>query len=120
MKTFRIILLSLATLAAALYILFIIEILTDHINMGLSTGEILTQSEYYLFLLFAVAYALVWRNMLTSGISLVVWHIIQWCLVLFVWDDGEVTLILGFPIALIGILLIIYSSLKNRRMKSVN
>jgi hypothetical protein len=45
---------------------------------------------------------------------LIAWYGLQWALVLWVWEDGGMTLILGFPIAIFGVLALIYGIGKKR------
>ena len=70
-------------------------------------------SVYLLFIVFLIAYAILWKNELISGILLIVWYGLQWVLVFWVWTDGALTLVFGLPIGVIGLLLLIYGILKN-------
>lgn len=65
-------------------------------------------SVYLLFVVFLAGYYFLWRNLLWAGLIWIVWHAIQWCLVMWVWPDGAMTLIIGFPIFLLGIVLLIF------------
>jgi len=65
-------------------------------------------SVYLLFSVFLIGYVLLWKNELISGILLIVWYGLQWVLVFWVWIDGELTLIFGLPIGIIGVLLLLY------------
>ncbi len=80
-----------------------------------------------LFALFLEGYYYLWENILVAGIIFIVWHIIQWGLVFTVWSDGDMTLILGFPIFLLGLAAFIYVILEKKeiadyqnRMKVIN
>jgi hypothetical protein len=75
-------------------------------------------SIYLLFLVFALGFFFLWKNELISGIILVIWHGIQWLLVFFVWPDGGMTLILGLPIGIYGILLLAYGIRKEKASKN--
>lgn len=104
MKTFRIILRILGSLALAGYILFLA-------GEGLPTIRNVTFADISVYLLFAFflgGFVLSWKNELLAGILFVLWHGLQWTLVFWVWIDAALTLIFGLPIAIIGILFIIY------------
>jgi hypothetical protein len=71
-------------------------------------------SVYLLFLVFLVGILAFWKNEFVSGLILIAWYGLQWALVLWVWEDGGMTLILGFPIAIFGVLALIYGIGKKR------
>jgi len=102
-KTLQLIIRILATLAVIGYILFLID---EGINIGELNAENITVALLALF--FLVNYIILWKNEFLAGILLIVWFAVQWVLVLWVWSDGEMTLIFGFPIFIIGILALIY------------
>ena len=108
MKTFRIVLLVLATLALLFYMLFVFDLFGHWIENEESFRQIIAKTELYLALYFAIGYYFLWKNALASGILWISWHIFQWGLVLWVWEDGAMTLIFGFPIAILGILSLVY------------
>jgi hypothetical protein len=85
-----------------MYILF----LTEEDVPVFKAGSFVDISVYLLFLIFVLGFVLLWRYELISGIIFVVWYGLQWALVFYVWDDGELTLILGFPIGLLGIFIL--------------
>ena len=118
MRTFRIVLLVLGAVALAGYVLFVFDLLNHWIRDGESFGQILAHTEIYLFLFFVAGFVLLKKNELIAGIIWIVWHVLQWALVLWVWDDGEVTLLMGFPVFIIGILLVVYSIRMKSRMSS--
>ncbi len=74
-------------------------------------------SVYLLFIVFLIGFSLLWKNEFIAGIILIVWHLLQWCLVLWLWEDGGMTLVFGFPIALLGFLILNYS-IKQREDKA--
>ena len=74
-------------------------------------------SVYLLFALFLVAYYFLWKDELIAGLMIIIWYALEWILVFWVWTDGGLTLILGFPIALLGLILLI-SSLRKRNKPS--
>jgi len=65
-------------------------------------------SVYLLFLIFLAGFLTLWKYELISGILLVAWYGCEWCLGLWVWDDPDMALVMGFPIFIIGILALIY------------
>ncbi|UCH13198.1 MAG: hypothetical protein JSV22_08780 [Bacteroidales bacterium] len=101
---YRIILLVLGTIAAAIYILFFIR-------EGASIFTEISFADITVVLLFAVfvaGYYFLWKNEIISGILLIAWHVIQWFLVLWIWPDGEMTILFGVPLGLFGIFVLIY------------
>jgi len=106
----------LGTLAAILYIIFLVF-------EGVPIFKSATFADitvYLLFLVFVLGYIVLWKNELISGVILIVWHIIQWILVFFVWPDGGMTLILGLPIGILGILALIYGFRKKKTSKNTS
>jgi len=96
---FRKILRILGTIAVPFYLLFLIF---EGIPPFKSTS-FADISVYLLFLIFLTGYYFLWKNELLAGILLIAWYGLQWILVFTVWVDGGVTLIIGLPIALLGI-----------------
>ena len=70
---------------------------------------------YALFLFFVLGYYYLWKNEKLSGILLIVWYGLLWILVFCVWENAALTIIMGIPIPILGILLLIYSYLKKLR-----
>ena len=103
-NAYRNVLRTLGTIAALGYILFLIGEGVP-IFKELNFADI---SVYLLFAVFVLAYIFLWKNELISGILLVAWYGLEWCLVLWVWVDGDMVVVLGFPIFIIGILVLIY------------
>ena len=99
-NTFRNILRILGTISVILYILFLIG---EGIPLFRPTS-FADISVYLLFLVFLLGYYFLWKNELMSGIILIAMYGLQWLLVFTVWVDGGLTLIIGFPILIIGIL----------------
>ena len=104
MKVFRLVLRILGSLALIGYVLFLFG---EKIPL-FKDASFADVTVYLLFTFFLAGYFLLWNYELISGILLIAWFGLQWCLVLWVWDDGALTLIFGFPIAIIGILFLIY------------
>ena len=109
---FRTILRIFGTIAAFLYILFLIgegiPLFNDPHFEGVSV--------YLLFLIFVLGFYYLWKNEVISGIILITWHVLQWLLVFLVWVDGGLTLILGIPIGFFGIAVLIFGLLKRKSM----
>ena len=103
-NAYRNVLRTLCTIAVLGYILFLIGEGVP-IFKELNFADI---SVYLLFAVFVLAYIFLWKNELISGILLVAWYGLEWCLVLWVWVDGDMVIVLGFPIFIIGILVLIY------------
>jgi hypothetical protein len=111
---FRNILRGLGTMAFVLYVLFLID---EDVPL-LEASSFADISVYLLFLIFVSGYYFLWKNELLSGIILMIWHGLQWLLVFWVWEHGEMTLILGLPIGIFGILELIYGiwNLKSKQI----
>jgi len=105
---FRNILRILGTIALLFYLLFLIFEGIPPFR-ATSFADI---SVYLLFLIFLSGYYFLWKNELLSGILLIGWYGLQWLLVFTVWVDGGITLIIGLPIALIGIVELIFARKK--------
>ena len=103
-KVYRNVLRILGSIAVICYILFLI----GEKNPLFEEASFVDISVYLLFAVFLLGYILIWKNELISGILLIAWHGLQWCLVIWIWEDSGMTLILGFPIAVVGILVLIY------------
>ncbi|MCY1720041.1 hypothetical protein OU798_06790 [Prolixibacteraceae bacterium Z1-6] len=58
------------------------------------------------FLLFTIGAFWCWYNERIGGYILLGWHLIIWCFAIFLWPDGEMTLVFAFPILIISALLI--------------
>ena len=112
-KTSFILLELLLTISLIVYILIFIgeTFLTEESVPLLDTVGIII-----LFILFLVGYYFSWKNQRISGIIIVGWYVIELIFGFFVWDDAGMVILLGFPVFILGILLIIYS-LKHKKKK---
>jgi len=110
-QKFRNALRILSIIAFILYILFLIG---ERVPLNLK-GSFADISVYLLFLVFVLGFVILWKNEIAAGLILIIWYGIQWCLVLWVWPDGGMTVILGFPIAILGVLILIYG-ISNKRL----
>jgi len=111
----RNILRMLGSITAILYILFLIDEGVPLFTEKVTFAEI---SVYLLFLVFILGYYFLWKNELISGLILIAWHGLQWFLVYWVWVDGSMTLILGIPLGLFGIIILMYGMSKNISSKT--
>jgi len=105
---FQIIIRILTSIALIVYIIFLIGNGTP-LFKGDSFQDF---SVYLLFLVFLAGFLTVWRYELISGILLVAWYGFEWCLALWVWEDPDMVLAMGFPIFITGILSVIYGAKK--------
>ncbi len=105
---FRRILRILGVFAMVGYILFLIM----EKSPLLHDSTFADTSVYLLFLVFLLSSILLWKYELTAGILLIVWYGLQWILVFQVWADGALTLVMGLPIACIGILAVVYGIIR--------
>lgn len=87
------------------YVLFLID---EKVSL-ISEPTFANISVYVLFVIFFIGFMLLWKNEVLAGIIWIVWHLLQWCLVSWVWEDADMTLIFGVPIALLGLLILFYS-----------
>lgn len=101
----------LGTIALVFYLFFLIGEGIPLTNQ-MSFAE---TSVYLLFALFVVGYYFLWKNELISGLVIITWYALEWILVFWVWIDGALTLILGLPIALLGLILLIYGIRKRTK-----
>ncbi len=115
MKAFQQGLRILGTLAAIGYIVFLAGLIQSFVTEGISLANILLKTEVWLFLIFVIGFYWLWKSEFYAGLIFIIWHIFQWMLVLWVWEDGAMTLVMGFPIALTGILLVIFGILNRSR-----
>jgi len=112
-EAFQIIIRILTVLA---FIIYIISLIGEKAPLfgGASFQDI---SVYLLFIVFLAGFLTIWRYELISGILLVVWYGFEWCLGLWVWEDPDMALVLGFLIFVTGVLSIIYGVRKRAASK---
>ena len=93
----------LGTIAALAYAHFIVDASIHFQDSGESTfgGAMM----YALFAFFLLAYYFLWKNELISGVLLILWYGFLWILVMFVWHAAAMTIILGLPIFVLGLIL---------------
>lgn len=108
-QSFRKVLRVVSVIGLLLYILFLIGERVPLFGAGFADASV-----YLLFLVFLVGFAVFWKNELVSGLILIAWYGLQWVLVLWVWPDGGMTVILGFPIAVFGVIALVYGISERR------
>ncbi|MCX2743335.1 hypothetical protein OO013_05630 [Mangrovivirga sp. M17] len=112
MKTFRNILRILTTIAAIIYIMIFIDEAFPPYDPDFRESNFGIVMVFILFTLFFIGYYFVWKNEKKAGIILITWWISLFFTAWFVWLYGNMTVVLGFPVFLIGILFLIYYSNK--------
>ena len=118
-KSAKVVRATLRVLSIVALILYILFLFGESVPLGF-TAAFAETSVYLLFLVFVLGFIVLWKNELVAGIILIVWYGIQWCLVLWVWVDGGMTVILGFPIAILGVFILIYGIKQRRASKDSN
>jgi hypothetical protein len=111
MRTYRLIIRILGSIALIGYIRFLIEE-----GVPLFTGLVTFAdiSVYILFALFLVAFLLLWKHELIAGILLLVWYGLVLLCIFEVWEDAALAGVVALPIAIIGIVVLIFGFLKKR------
>ncbi len=113
MKTFRNTLRILTTLAAALYLMIFIDEAFPPYHPEMRESNFGIVMVFGLFIWFSIGYFYVWKNERTAGTLLITWWIMLFITAWLIWSYGNVTVILGFPIFILGILLLVYSRRKS-------
>lgn len=114
MKLFRTILRILVSLAAVLYFFIFLDEAFPPYDPNMRESDFGIVMVFVLFIWFAIGYYYLWKNEKIAGIFLTTWWIALFFTAWWVWLYGNVTVILGFPIFVLGILLLIYSNQKNK------
>ncbi len=75
---------------------------------------------YVLFLIFLIGYFFAWKDkkQMLSGIIITSWYVLLLILGFFVWTNAGMVIGLGFPVGILGVLLIIYSYLIKTKKKN--
>jgi len=107
---FQLTLRILSVIALIVYILFLFGEKAALFNQA-SFEDL---SVYLLFIVFLAGFITIWKYELISGIIFVAWYGFEWCLGLWVWDDADMALAMGFPIFIVGLLSVIYGLRKRR------
>lgn len=112
MKTFRDILRILTTIAAILYVIIFIDEAFPPYDPATRESDFGIVMVVVLFIWFSIGYFYVWKNEKTAGFFLTSWWIALFFTAWLVWLYGNVTVVLGFPVFILGILLMIYARKK--------
>ena len=114
MKTFRKVLRMLTTLAAILYAIIFIDEAFPPYDPNMRESNFGIFMVFVLFIWFYVGYFYLWRNEKIAGIFLTTWWIALFFTAWLVWMYGNATVVLGFPVFILGILLLIYARKKRK------
>lgn len=113
MKVFRNILRVFTTIAAVFYTLIFIDEAFPPYDPNLRESNFGIVMIFILFVWFLFGYYYIWKNEKWAGFFLITWWVGLFLTAWLVWFDGNVTVVLGFPIFILGILFLIYSRKKN-------
>ncbi len=113
MKSFRNTLRTLTTIGAALYLMIFIDEAFPPYHPEMRESNFGILMVFVLFIWFAIGYFFVWKNERIAGVLLTTWWIMLFITAWLIWTYGNATVILGFPIFILGILLLVYSRRKN-------
>lgn len=116
MKLFRNILRVLITIAATLYFSIFIGEAFPPYDPTMRESNFGIFMVFVLFIWFAIGYYYLWKDEKIAGLFLTTWWIALFFTAWIVWLYGDVTVVLGFPVFILGILLLIYS-FKNNKSK---
>ncbi|GAB2768990.1 DUF7670 domain-containing protein [Salinimicrobium soli] len=114
MKTFRNVLRVLLSLAAIIYVLVFIDEAFPPYDPATRESDIGIVMVFVLFLWFLAAYIFLWKNEKISGILFTTWWLALLLTAWFIWVYGNVTVILGLPVFIMGILLLVYDGKKGK------
>ena len=112
MTVFRNILRIMATLAAILYTLIFIDEAFPPYDLNMRESNFGIFMVFVLFLWFAAGYYYVWKDEKKAGILLTTWWLGLFLTAWLVWYYGNVTVVLGFPIFILGLLFLLYANKK--------
>ena len=109
---FRLILRILITIALVLYISIFIEEAFPPYPEDMRESNLGIAMVFVLFLWFAIGYVYMWLNERISGILLDTWYLLLVFTALFIWKYGAMTIFIGWPIPVLGFLLLIHFYIK--------
>ena len=109
---FGIVLRVFVTIAAAFYALIFIDEAFPPYDPNMMESDFGIVMVFVLFIWFAIGYYFQWKNEKRAGIMLITWWLGLFLTAWLVWFYGNVTVVLGFPIFVLGILLLIHSRKK--------
>jgi len=114
MKKFRNTLRTLVTVAGILYSIIFIDEAFPPYDQNTRESDFGIALVVILFIWFIIGYFFLWKNEKIAGLFLTSWWIGLFLTAWLVWNYGNVTVILGFPVFILGILLLIYSRNKKK------
>jgi hypothetical protein len=112
---FGIVLKVLATLAAAFYALIFIDEAFPPYDPNMQESFFGIVMVFVLFIWFAIGYYYLWKNEKKAGIFFISWWLLLFLTAWLVWMYGNVTVVLGFPIFVLGILLFVHARIMKQR-----
>lgn len=107
MIVFRNILRIIASLAAILYVLIFIDEAFPPYDPNMRESDFGIFMVFVLFLWFAAGYYYVWKDERKAGILLTTWWLGLFLTAWLVWYYGNATVILGFPVFILGIMFLV-------------
>jgi len=96
------------------YILFLISELTG----GFSGTSVELVTMISLFVVFLAGLFFLWRNEVLVGIIWMGWYALLWILVLTVWNAAGMTVLIGLPVFILGVLLFLFGWEERRHLKA--
>ena len=120
MKTFRNVLRILTTLAALVYTLIFIDEAFPPYDPVRKESDFGIVMVFVLFVWFSIGYFYVWKNEKVAGAFLTTWWIGVFITAWLVWIYGNVTVVLGFPVFILGLLLLFYARKRVHKDKEIS
>jgi apolipoprotein N-acyltransferase len=114
MRVFRDILRVLVTLAAIMYTLIFIDEAFPPYDADMRETNFGIFMVFVLFAWFSLGFYYLWTDERKSGFVLMTWWIALFMTAWLVWSYGNVTVVLGFPVFILGILLLLYARRKRK------
>jgi len=114
-KVTRNVLRIIGCVAAISYLVFIISELQSIFKYGIPEEESIFTvfTTVALLLLFFVGFYFMWKKEALAGFLWILWYALLLVMVRWVWYMAGVTVLMGAPICILGILLVIYG-MRNR------
>lgn len=104
----------LMTISAIFYFIIFIQEITPPYSDSLLVVSLIP----YLFCIFLAGYYFTLKNdFFASGLLVIIWYSLLWICALWVWTNAGMTLILGFPVFILGILLAIKGIFQKKKRK---
>ena len=109
MKLIRNLLRALSSIAAILYAVLLVDEALPPYDPNMRESDFGIAMSFILFIWFGFGYFQSWRNEKVAGGVFVSWWIALFFTAWLIWNYGNVTVVLGFPICILGVLFLIYS-----------